>query len=141
MYDYQIELLKKLREERPTYKDMIDFCCDNMIMSDIRSKLYCDEFYFEPYSGKDFYYVDDNGDEITEEEYNENGGDYEYLDVYQEFIIGNQDAERLAEYTNEIVLYCERLDMYILCVTHWGTPWNGVDANWKAPEECEIEAE
>ena len=23
--------------------------------------------------------------------------------------------------------YSEKLDLYILCVTHWGTPWDGVD--------------
>ena len=54
-----------------------------------------------------------------------------YYDVYQYFIIDDRDAERLKEYTNELVYYCEVLDMYILGVTHFGTPWNGVPANWK----------
>ena len=54
-----------------------------------------------------------------------------YYDVYQYFIIGSGDAERLKEYTNELVYYCEDLDLYILGVCHFGTPWNGVSANWK----------
>ena len=55
----------------------------------------------------------------------------EYFDVFQYFIIGQQDAERLEEYTNELVYYCEELDIYLLGVCHFGTPWNGVSANWK----------
>ena len=53
------------------------------------------------------------------------------------FIISDSDAERLSEYTNELVYYCEPLDLYILGVTHFGTPWSGVSANWKDDSDNE----
>ena len=57
--------------------------------------------------------------------------DYCYLEVFQYFIINDSDAERLSEYTTELVYYCEPLDLYILGVTHFGTAWGGVPASWK----------
>ena len=65
----------------------------------------------------------------------------EYVDIYQQYIITSQDAERLAEYTNEIVVYNDELDLYLLCVTHFGTMWSGVPSNWKSLEELEAEEE
>lgn len=109
------EVLERLKVTRTTYKDMIDFCCDNLVLNnDIMPALISKGFYFDI----------ENGTDYDEEE------DY-YYDVYQYFIIDSGDAERLTEYTNELVYYCEELDMYILGVCHFGTPWNGVPANWK----------
>lgn len=52
-----------------------------------------------------------------------------YADIYQYFIIDSSGAEILANWTNEIVYYNEELDMYVWCVTHWGTSWNYVLTN------------
>lgn len=109
------EVLETLKETRTTYKEMIDFCCDNLVMNNC---------IIQELSAKGFYFDIENGTDYDEEE------DY-YYDVYQYFIIDDRDAERLKEYTNELVYYCEDLDMYILGVCHFGTPWNGVPANWK----------
>ena len=109
------DFFDKLKAERTTYRDMIDFCCDNMILNnEIIPELMNKGFYFELENGCDY-------EEESEE----------YFDVFQYFIIGQQDAERLEEYTNELVYYCEELDIYLLGVCHFGTPWNGVSANWK----------
>lgn len=114
-----IELLKKLREERPTYRDMIKFCCDSMILNnDIIAELSKSDFYFDTFCGVDYDEEEDT-----------------YTDVYQYYIINYQDAERLAEYTNELVYYNEYLDLYILGVTHWGTSWDYVPSNWKELDE------
>ena len=109
------ELLERLKETRTTYKEMIEFCCDNLVMNN---------YIIRELSEKGFYFDIENGTDYDEEE------DY-YYDVYQYFIIDDRDAERLKEYTNELVYYCEDLDLYILGVTHFGTAWNGVPANWK----------
>ena len=94
---------------------MIDFCCENLILNnELINTLPSKGFYFDVFCGFDY-------DEDAEE----------YFDVFQYFIIGQQDAERLEEYTNELVYYCEELDLYLLGVCHLGTPWNGVPANWK----------
>lgn len=109
------EFLQELKTERTSYKDMIDFCCDDLILNNcIVNELSGKGFYFDDYCGS-----------IYDEECDE------YDDIYQFFIINDSDAERLAKYTNEYVMYNDDLDLYILCVTHYGTMWSGVPANWK----------
>lgn len=109
------EFFNKLKEERTSYKDMIDFCCDSMILNNgIMDEL----------SKKDFFFEIENGEDYNEEE------DY-YYDIYQIYIIGEEDARRLTEYTNELVYYCYDLDLYLLGVCHFGTSWDYVPSNWK----------
>lgn len=109
------ELLQKLSKECNTYHDMVDWCCDSMILNnDIISKYnehYCDA---EVYCGSDY---DEDADEYTE--------------VFQWYIISQDGANRLSEWTNELVYYLPEFDMYLLGVTHYGTAWNYVNANWK----------
>ena len=61
-------------------------------------------------------------EEIEELEEEQNGDD----EIFQYFIISGQGAEILEEYTNEIVFYNDRLDLYVWGVTHWGTSWDYV---------------
>lgn len=61
----------------------------------------------------------------------ENGADYNeeddsYLDVYQYYIISESGAELLKYWTDELVWYNEKLDMYVWGVTHFGTSWSYV---------------
>lgn len=108
-------IINKIREERTTYRAMIDFCCDNMILNnDIMAK-YNEHFYdAEVFCGSDY-------DEESEE----------FAEVFQWFIIDGSGADMLKEYTNELVYYLPEFDMYLLGVTHWGTSWDYVSANWK----------
>ena len=119
MENWKKEFMAELKEKRTTYADMIDFCCDNMVLANQLFEVLC-EFAPELYSGSDY-------NEDTDE----------YAEIYQYFIISANDAERLAEYTNEIVYYFEAADVYFLGVTHFGTMWSGVDANWKSENEIE----
>lgn len=50
-------------------------------------------------------------------------------EIFQYFIISEQGANILKEWTDEIVYYNETLDMYVWGVTHWGTAWNMVLTN------------
>ena len=52
--------------------------------------------------------------------------DAHYEEIFQYFIISDNGAEILKDYTNEIVFYNEALDMYVWGVTHCGTSWNYV---------------
>lgn len=137
MEKWKKEFLTKLREEKKSYREMIDFCCDNLILNNyILEELQKNGFYFENYCGSECYYTDENGDEITENEYykREEAGEevsQNYIDIYQYYIIDHDGAERLGDYTEELVLYNEDLDIYILCVSHWGTSWGSVPSNWK----------
>ena len=137
MEQYQKDFLQELREKRTTYADMIGFCCDNCLLNnEIVPELEKSGFYFDLYCGDLVEYYDGNGNIITEEEADESeNAETYYKEIYQYYIISERDAERLADYTNEIVLYNEQLDLYILCVTHCGTAWNGVPAAWKNPEK------
>lgn len=82
----------------------------------------------------------DNDQENTEEykkleeKYNEIETDIQELkdaenyppEIYQYYIISDEGARILCEFTNEIVFYNEELDMYVWGVTHWGTGWDYV---------------
>ena len=47
-------------------------------------------------------------------------------EIFQYFIISEQGANILKEWTDEIVYYNETLDIYVWGVTHLGTSWNMV---------------
>lgn len=57
-------------------------------------------------------------------------GDWEIVNgdldkmVMQDFIISRYGYEVLKDYTDELVFYNERLNIYIWAVCHWGTAWN-----------------
>ncbi len=109
------DFLQSLIEERKNYRDMIDFCCDSLILNNyLIQELNKRGYYFELYCGNDY---DEESDT--------------YCDIFQYYIITERDAERLSEYTNEIVYYNDVLDLYILAVDHYGTSWDYVPSNWK----------
>lgn len=60
----------------------------------------------------------------------ENGSFWEYSDIFQWYIIDNSTAERLKRSTKELIFYSEKLDVYVLGVTHYGTAWDYVDAEF-----------
>lgn len=79
-----------------------------------------------------------NAEEIAELERRiEKLQDTHYQEVFQWFIISDNGAEILKEWTEEIVFYNAELDMYVWGVTHYGTSWDyvltdircGVEAN------------
>lgn len=47
-------------------------------------------------------------------------------EVMQWYIVSDNGASILKDYTNEIVFYNADLDMYLWGVTHWGTSWDYV---------------
>ena len=79
--------------------------------------------------GKLYWYEDSDGNEITEEEYEELGWenasqiDYE---IYQYYLINDMLAHSLIAHTDNIVMYSDKLDLYVLGVTHFGTSWSYV---------------
>lgn len=51
-------------------------------------------------------------------------------EIYQFYIIDDSTAEYLKNHTSEIIYYNDQLDIYVLCVTHWGTSWDYVGATF-----------
>ena len=46
--------------------------------------------------------------------------------IFQDYIISEYGYKFLEEFTDEIVFYNEKLDMYVWGVTHFGTAWSHV---------------
>ena len=60
-------------------------------------------------------------------------------EIYQYYIISDNGAEFLKEYTNEIIYYIPVLDIHIWGITHWGTGWDYVLTDIKIEEAPENE--
>ena len=82
-------------------------------------------------------YEDEDGNEATPEQielYQELEEKIEDLqdadtteeEIFQWFIVSDQGAELIKDYTDELLLYCESLDLYLWGVSHWGTSWDYV---------------
>lgn len=63
-----------------------------------------------------------------------NGFDFDYEEeeiieepeVFQWYIVSDSGAQIIQDYTNEILYYHDKLDIYLWGVTHWGTGWDYV---------------
>lgn len=91
-----------------------------------------EEFYWELVSGQDQYTVDKDGNECDPDS-DECYGVHVY-DVYQTYIISEKGYDFLSRNTDEIVYYCEELDIYLWGITHFGTSWDYVLTNIKLKE-------
>lgn len=50
----------------------------------------------------------------------------DYKEIFQWYIISENGADILKEYTDELVFYNYELDLYLWGVTHFGTGWDYV---------------
>lgn len=75
--------------------------------------------------------ADDEQNEIQNDIDNLKREEEDFPEIFQYFIISDSGANILQEYTNEIVYYNEKLDMYVWEVTHYGTAWDYVLTNIK----------
>ena len=99
-----------------SYKELAKRVGDMVLCNEIAT--YGDDFILELWSG----------DEIME---NENKDDVTYKEIYQWYIITEGGADYLKEYTDEIVYYHEKLDLYVWGITHFGTSWDYVNTDIK----------
>ena len=83
---------------------------------------------WEVVNGSEIKYYDSKADDYIEESEIENWDDIEekYVDIFQYYIIDNWGVEILSNYTDEIIFYNEKLDVYLWGITHWGTSWDYV---------------
>lgn len=122
------ELLKRLREEKRSYSEMVEWCTDSLVLANyyVDNLAKREIFLFDCLESGDAYRYYYEGEEITKEEANKLAERGEYIDeefeeFYQFYIIDPSGAERFSDYTNETIFYIEEDDIYILAVSHFGT--------------------
>lgn len=71
-------------------------------------------------------YLDADGEPCEEEDAEET----READIFQYYLIDESTANRLKRSTDEIIMYSEKLDLYVLGVTHFGTGWDYVEAEF-----------
>lgn len=102
------------------YPDTNMLLCNNILS--------VDEYLLDNIENGDFTtYYDENGDECEEENAVEEYGS----DIFQWYLIDDGTAKRLKRSTNELIFYSGKLDIYVLGVTHFGTAWSYVGADFK----------
>lgn len=121
-----------------TFSKAFDAVMNNSVMENT-----CEIGFWEQENG-----IIDNQDEIKElekrlEDLGEDSEEYEniqeqieelkeeqersyYQDIYQYFIVSDQGAEMIKQYTDDPLFYNEKLDMYVWGITHFGTSWGYV---------------
>lgn len=72
------------------------------------------------------FYSTINGDYMEAEQINGFTDDDEQPDIYQYYIISEQGADIIQEFTNDPLFYIDYLNIYIWGVTHYGTSWDYV---------------
>ena len=60
-----------------------------------------------------------------------NFDDIDDFEIYQYYLISDDLANRLINYTDEIVYYHNKLDIYVLGVCHFGTSWSYIPTNFE----------
>ena len=104
---------------------------DAVLANDLINKTH-DIGYWEIENGIEYGYANNDGDIISESDYyelteEEQKNYYEhYVEIYQYYVISAAGASILGDYTDEIVFYNEKLNLYVWGVTHWGTSWDYV---------------
>lgn len=81
----------------------------------------------------DDYSIYDN----MEYERKEDDEDDEYPEIYQWFIVDTYEYWFEQYKENFVMTYSDKLNVWILCVTHWGTSWDYVATDIKIIEEGE----
>lgn len=111
------------KTERISYADLAKRVGDCILNNELQTQL-GGEYEFELVNGEDTYcYKHEDKDECAK---NDHECDYEHYDVYQTYIVSTDGADYLKRRTNEIVYYCEKLELYLWGITHFGTSWSGV---------------
>ncbi len=117
-----------METETISYQELARRVGDCILNNEIMSEL-AGEYEFELFNGEDSYcYKHETKEECQKDS---DVCDYESHDVYQTYIITEGGAEYLQSVSNEIVYHCEKLNIYLWGITHFGTSWSGVSTQIK----------
>ena len=112
-----------------SYRTIIDyFCGDIVLCNEIAEK---DESVYSNMIIEDATkYYNENGEEISEDEYYNDDNAYaenNTTDIFQYYLcnLNEYDKEQLQK-AGVILSYSDLLDLDVICVDHWGTSWDYV---------------
>lgn len=117
--------MTKEKTKSISYSELAKCVGDCILNNNIRTAFNTDYDDWELINGKTEYcYTHENEKDCEKNDYID--CNHESYDIYQDYIITQSGAEYLQRVSNEIVFYNEKLEMYVWCITHFGTAWNGV---------------
>ena len=127
---------EELRTGKVSYGRLVNRLIPNMVLCNSIEELDCDLF-SNMIIGDINYYIDNEGNYRTQEEYEEDttGEIYEETEViYQYYLcdLSEWDLDYLKELGGVLLAYSNMLDLYVLMVNHYGTSWDYVmtDIEW-----------
>lgn len=124
--------MKTLETTRISYAELADRLDDYLLCNSIEQA--DDQLIDNLFNGTVDYCTEHDESERDKCIENENC-EFENFDIYQSYLISQNDAEYLQRHTNEIVYYSPLLDLYVWQITHWGTSWSGVFTDFEDREE------
>lgn len=118
------------------YKTLSEIIGNSILNNDI---IKYDVDNWEVVNGSEIKYYDYKADDYVEESEIENWDDVEekYVEVFQYYIIDDWGVEILSNYTDELIFYNEKLDVYLWGIDHWGTSWDYVLTDIKIENKAE----
>lgn len=104
-----------------TYNIAAHWLCDNLVLCNNIAEV--DD---SVYNNMRFSLYDEDGELTTE--------------IYQWYLtpLDESDVEYLEKTFDLLFTYSDKLDLFILCVDHWGTMWRGVPCEVKSDEWARI---
>lgn len=141
MKKFYLKMEDRNEEEKRTgkasYKSIIDRYINDLVLCNNIAEV--DESIWENLGENAYYYVDDDGEYRTKEEYenDETGTIEEYPKEFYQYYLCNlsqYDVEQLKDY-GIILSYSDLLDCDVLCVNHFGTSWDYVPTNVELTED------
>ena len=134
MGDYEKE------QGRASYRTIIEyFCGDIVLCNDIIEQ---DESVYDNMIQEDATkYYNENGEEISEDEYYEDDNAYaenNTREIFQYYLCNLSDYEKeQLQKAGVILSYSNMLNLDVLCVDHWGTSWDYVLTDVPLFDTCE----
>lgn len=117
----------ELEQGHASYKTLVNYYIGDIVLCNNIAEI--DSSIYDNLEIEEKYY-NENGEEITEEEYYNDDDAYcenNTPEIYQYFLcnVSQWDAEQ-AKKAGLILSYSDMLECDVLCVDHWGTSWDYV---------------
>lgn len=115
-----------------SYRTIIDLFVGDIVLCNNITEI-DESVYYNMIQEDETKYYNENGEEISEDEYYEDDNAYaenNTPEIFQYYLcnISTWDKEQLQK-AGIILSYSDKLDCDVLCVDHWGTSWDYVLTN------------